>query len=204
MGNFEILEVGTFPASAYNNTTHTNVKAAADQFMDILTNAGSEATWYDDVQEKRWNKLMLNASWNPICALTLSRDAAFLLASPGADKVVQDVMLEVVAIAQRLGYHSITAEAAKEQLKRANARIGGKGIEPSMLVDVLTERRMEVEAILGNPVKIAKEHGIAVPRLELLYGLAKALDEAVALRQPGKSLGGDETKAANPKRESTL
>lgn len=201
MGSFESLEVGTFPASAYKEKPE--VKKAADDFMEILKKAGSQGKWYDDVQEKRWFKLLLNASWNPICALTLSRDAAFLTSSAGADKLVWDVMLEVVAIAKALGYESITAEAADTQMKRAGGRVGGKGIEPSMLVDVLTERRMEVQSIIGNPVKIAKGLGIEVPRLEMLYGLTKALDEAVALRQPGKSLGGDETKVEREKKEKS-
>jgi len=65
-----------------------------------------------------------------------------------------------------------------------------------MLVDVLTERRMEVEVILGNPVRVAREKGVSVPRMETLYALAKALDDAIALRQPGKSLAGDEARVA--------
>ena len=201
MGTFESLEVGTFPASAYKE--RAGVKGAADGFMEVMRSAGSQAKWFDDVQEKRWNKLLVNAPWNPMCALTLSRDVAFLTASPGAEKLVHDVMLEVVAIARALGYTSLSAERATEQLKRAVGRVGGKGIEPSMLVDVLTERRMEVETILGNPVKIAKGLEIDVPRMELLYGLTKALDEAVAFRQPGKSLGGDETRAEREKRENS-
>lgn len=198
MGNFESLEIGSFPASAYND--NASVKDAADGFMDILTQAGSTAKWSDDVQEKRWNKLLLNASWNPICALTLSRDVAFLASSSGANQLTESVMLEVVAIAQALGYSSVTADVARKQLKRANDRIGGKGIEPSMLVDVLNGRRTEVETLLGNTVKIAKDLKIDVPRLELLYGLTKALDEAMALRQPGQSLGGDETRMEREKR----
>jgi hypothetical protein len=45
-------------------------------------------------------------------------------------------------------------------------------------------------------IKVAKEVGVDVPRMETLYALLKALDEAMALRSPGKSLGGDETEEA--------
>ena len=199
MGTFESLEVGTFPASAYPE--NAVVKKAADEFMVIMKKAGSKATWFHDVQEKRWNKLLLNAPWNPTCALTLSRDVAFLQSDSAAEKLIYDIMLEVVAVARALGYTSISAETATEQIKRAGGRVGGKGIEPSMLVDVLNGRRMEAETILGNPVTIAKRLGVEVPRLELLYGLTKALDEAVALRQPGLSLGGDETRVERAKRD---
>ncbi|KAK5170989.1 uncharacterized protein LTR77_004133 [Saxophila tyrrhenica] len=203
MGTFESLELGTFPASAYSKSTE--VREAADMFMDIMQKSGSQVKWYDDIQEKRWNKLLLNAPWNPICALTLSRDAAFLASDSSANKVIEDVMLEVVAVAQKLGYGKISPAAAGEQLKRAEGRVGTKGIEPSMLVDVLNGRRMEVDAILGSPVRVAKSVGIDVPRLELLYGLMKALDESMAYKQAGQSLGGDETRLERSKRgESVL
>ena len=198
MGNFESLEIGSFPSSAYHE--RPDVKEAADGFMQMMKNAGSNSTWYENVQEYRWKKLLLNAPWNSICALTLSRDVAFLSSSERADKQVEALMLEVAAIAQKLGHTSITADTALKQLERAKARIGGKGIEPSMLVDVLNGRRMEVETILGNPLRLAKQLDIAVPKLELLYALAKALDEAAAYRQPGQSLGGDETSSEILKR----
>lgn len=194
MGNVEQLQLGTFPSSAYTDASRPHIQRSADTFMDMLRQAGSNAKWYADIQEKRWNKLLLNAPWNPMCALTLSRDVALLAATPEAETAVRDVMLEVVAIATALGYTSISADAARSQLQRATERIGGKGIEPSMLVDVLWSRRMEVETILGNPVKVARKLGVQVPRMEMLYVLTKALDEAVALRVDGRSLAGHETR----------
>lgn len=86
----------------------------------------------------------------------------------------------------------VIAPAAKEQLERATNRVCGEGMEPSMLVDVLNGRRMKVEAILGNRVRMAKALDIEVPQMELLYGLIKALDVSTALRQPSQPLGGDE------------
>lgn len=198
MGTFESLEVGTFPASAYEE--QPEVKASTDRFIEMFSAAGSDVKRYPDVQAKRWNKLLLNAPWNPICALTLSRDVAFLTSCSEAEKLVESVMLEVAAIAQKLGHEGISASAAKEQLKRAGGRVGGKGIEPSMLVDVLNSRRMEVEVILGNPVRLARQLDVDVPRLETLYVLLKALDEATAFRQPGRSLSGLDTRVERDRR----
>lgn len=197
MGNFEMLQIGSFPASAYKEKA--GVKQAADTFVGMLQKAGSNAKWYDDVQEMRWRKLMLNASWNPVCALSLSRDVAFLASAPDADREVGALMMEVVHIAQALGYSSVNEETQVEQLKRAKDRVGGEGIEPSMLVDALNGRRMEVETILGNAVRTGRKAGVAVPKLELLYALAKALDESMLHRQPGQSLKGTETRAERGK-----
>jgi 2-dehydropantoate 2-reductase len=87
-----------------------------------------------------------------------------------------------------MGYFSVNEEAAKKGLDRAKERIGSKGIEPSMLVDVLWSRRVEVEVILGNPLRKARELGVQVPRIEMLYVLAKALDDSIRWRKRGGSL----------------
>lgn len=193
MGKREKLELGTFPTAAYREP---GVKEATDGIFELLRKGGSKVSWHEDIQEKRWNKLLLNASWNPICALTLSRDTAFASSSKAAERLVEDVMLEVVAVSKALGYTSITDESAQVQMKALRARIDSKGIEPSMLADVLLDRRMEVEAILGSPIEVARAHGVPVPRMETLYALGKALDDAIALRQPGQSLAGDAYGAA--------
>lgn len=193
MGATHILHLGTYPAT----TEDSPAQQVSKLFCDTLSSAGLTPMLFDDIQERRWIKLLINASWNPICALTLSRDVAYLSSSSMAEPMVKDVMLEVSAIARAKGYTSLTADSVDKQLQIARDRIGTKGIEPSMLVDVLNGRRMEVEVILGTPVKIAHELGVQVPRLETMYALAKALDEAMALRQPGMSLVGDVTAAVD-------
>lgn len=194
MGAIELLQIGTFPATS---DASSPAYQAAEQLRSTLASGGGNAQLHPNIQAQRWSKLLINASWNPICALSLSRDAAFLASSSMAEKLVTEVMEEVVLVAQALGHTNITSDFAREQLQRALERKGTKGIEPSMLVDVLNGRRMEVEVILGNPIKVAREVGVDVPRMETLYALLKALDEAAALRKPGESLGGDETKEAS-------
>ena len=194
MGAIELLHIGAFPSTQDSSSP---ASISTERIRSILAQGGSNVHSHPDIQAQRWSKLLINASWNPICALSLSRDVAFLASGPLAEKLVQDVMDEVVLIAKAKGYGNVvSSDLAKEQLQRALERKGTPGIEPSMLVDVLNGRRMEVEVILGNPVRIARELGVEVPRLETLYALLKGLDEAVALREPGRSLGGDETEVA--------
>jgi 2-dehydropantoate 2-reductase len=174
-GEVEKLQVGAYPSSA------TSIHAKS--FTELVTSAGGTAEWYEDVQLKRWSKLLVNASWNPICALTLSKDTDVLTASDEATGVLLAVMLEIRDIAAAYG-HEITREEVEIQLGRAQARIPkNAGIEPSMLQDVHAGRRIEVEAIVGNPVRMAKEKGVACVRLEMLYVLAKALDLQIGRNQ---------------------
>ncbi|XTI84095.1 2-dehydropantoate 2-reductase [Cenococcum geophilum] len=156
MGEIELLELGTYPANAPE--AH-NARAA------------------EFAEPRRRSKLLMNASWNPICALAQSSDVQFMASSPGATNFVWEVMLEVVKIAQALGYAEITEKNAAYQLERAEVRTKANVVEPSMLGDVWNNRQMEVEAIVGNLVRMARENDVEAVKLEALYILIKALDE---------------------------
>lgn len=166
-----LLEIGTYPSNA--PPTH---KAAADQLAALVNAGGGVAKVFDDVQTQRWSKLVVNASWNPITALSLCTDADFLRSSPGAHTLIRNVMYEVVDIAQALKVAGVTRKLADEHLARHAKRTVGKA--PSMLVDVQENRPFEVEAIVGNTVRIAQTVGVKVPLLDALYCLAKGLFES--------------------------
>lgn len=202
MGDVERLEIGEFSSSSSSSvenknknsttTTTTEIHPSTSKFLSLLKSGGGNPIHYHpstSMQERRWFKLLLNAPWNPICALTLSRDLAFLAAEPCTSiAVIRGVLDEVIAISRALGYTSVTAEAAEQGLATIMSREGIAGIEPSMLVDVLWTRRTEHEVILGNPVRVARKLGVEVPRMEMLYAMVKALDLSLQKRKEGKSL----------------
>lgn len=170
-GEVERLEIGNYPSST--GSEH------AGKFASLIQSAGATADLYEDVQLKRWYKLIVNASWNPICALTLSTDVDFMQSSSSATELVHSLMLEVRDIAETYG-HVISQEEVDYQLGRAKARIANNtGVEPSMLQDAKEGRRMEVEAIIGNAVRMGKAKGISCSKLEMLYILAAALDSQI-------------------------
>ncbi|MCJ1356293.1 MAG: hypothetical protein MMC33_006287 [Icmadophila ericetorum] len=169
-----ILEVGTYPSTAPQ--WH---KDMAHQLCTLVQKGGGNAQIYDDIQPRRWGKIIVNGSLNPITALSLCSDADFLNSSPGAVDLVWGVMLECVAVAQALDIQGVDEALAKSHLDRHRARaMEGRGKEPSMLTDVRENRPFEVEAIMGNTVRLAKENGVKVPLLDAIYALAKGLYEA--------------------------
>ncbi|KAK8211364.1 hypothetical protein M8818_003331 [Zalaria obscura] len=180
MGDLERLEIGTFPCEA--PAAH---KGAGEKLKGLIEAGGGTATLHDDVQLKRWSKALVNSSWNPVCALARSRDVAVMASSPAATEYVRALMREVAAVARACGYGGIGEEEVEMQLGRAKARVGTRGIEPSMMADALHGRRMEVEAIVGNVVRLGKERGVGVERLEGVYVLVKALDESLAAAREG-------------------
>lgn len=84
-------------------------------------------------------------------------------------------MLEIAAVARACGYEDVNAQLVEEQLGRATAR-ELPGVQPSMMADAVAGRRMEVEAILGGVVRLAREKGVQVPMLRVVYLVAGALD----------------------------
>jgi len=167
-----MLHIGTYPAIA-----PPTFKASAAAFLALLTKCKITSKLYDDVQPQRWTKLLINTTWNPICALTRSRDKAFLDSSPEAEEFIEDVMLEVIAVANACGSTSVTQETAKSQLSRATVR-EWPGVQPSMLADALDGRNMEVETIVGNVLRLAKQHEVKTPLIKTIYILATALNNS--------------------------
>lgn len=168
----ERFEIGTYPASTSKIAKEQGIK-----LVELFTKGGATCVMYDDIQPQRWYKLALNATLNPICALTLCDDGNFLRSSDGAIEMACDIMREVGKIASALGYGDvITDQTINEHMKRHVERMTTGGKPPSMLQDVQQGRPIEVEAILGNMVRIANGLKVEIPYLRLLYTLAKGLN----------------------------
>ncbi|CAN8097929.1 unnamed protein product [Discula destructiva] len=176
----ELLHVGTYPATSPH-------KAAASAFADLLTRARASCKLHDDIQAERWSKLLVNASWNSICALTRCRDRQLLdictQAAGEYEGFIRGVMLEIAATAQAYGYAAVDEALVDFQLRRATSR-GLPGIQPSMMADALAGRNLEVEAIVGNTVRLAREKGVPTPMLQTIYYLAAGLDRSFTLARP--------------------
>ncbi|KAL1878537.1 hypothetical protein VTK73DRAFT_7878 [Phialemonium thermophilum] len=174
MGAAERFEIGSFPHDAPEP-----VKIKVQLLHDLWIGAGATCKVFDDIQAQRWTKLALNASWNPMCALTLCDDANLIRSSPEALDMVKKVMLEVGAVAAATGYPVVTEATIQGFLKMAQRRLDVGGNEPSMLNDARNQRALEVEAILGNTVRIARRLNVATPTLDVLVCLARGLNYAI-------------------------
>ncbi|KAJ5266609.1 ketopantoate reductase PanE/ApbA-domain-containing protein [Penicillium angulare] len=171
-----LFELGTYPSNAPES--HKN---EARRFADLMIRGGGGAEVHDDIQIARWSKLLMNAAWNPIGALTMNTDGDFLLTSePYAYDLAWGIMMEVIELAKRMGISGVTTEVAEQKIALSKRRAEtGTGREMSMLQDVRQGRSIEVEAILGNALRAGKQKGVSMPRLETIYALAKARCSAI-------------------------
>ncbi|KEQ57590.1 2-dehydropantoate 2-reductase [Aureobasidium melanogenum CBS 110374] len=180
MGLSQLLELGIFRSHDPHNTKQQPPVAVTD-FRNLISKGGGKATLFQDIQPRRWTKLLVNASWNPVCALTRLDDASVLQSCPEAMEYIRRLMSEVINVAHGLGYFSVTQAAAEERLDAIAKQSSKFGHEPSMSADVRRKRPLEIEAILGNTIRIAKTKNVEVTNLEGLYVLLCGLN--IALEQ---------------------
>lgn len=182
-----LLELGTYPSKAPERH-----KASAIKFAELMIKGGGGAEVHDDIQILRWSKLLMNAAWNPICALTLLTDGDFLCSSqPYAEELAWGIMMEIVELAKKMGVEGVDEKIAtvKYSITKKRAEMG-TGRAMSMLQDVQQKRALEVEAIVGNTVRLGRAKGMTLVRLETIYALLKGRAEAMnkeirrKIRQP--------------------
>ncbi|MDB5320963.1 MAG: panE [Phycisphaerales bacterium] len=125
----------------------------------------------DDLRYGRWEKLVWNIPFNGLSAV-LNQTTDLLLGSPDGEALIRSLMEEVLDAARGAGADlpRSLVEAKIQQTRAMGA------YKTSMHLDMLSGRAMEIEAIFGYPVQVAKQAGVAVPRLEMLYRMLKLRD----------------------------
>lgn len=132
-----------------------------------------------NLQLIRWHKLCINAAFNPSAVLSggLGNSAMVLDRDPITQSQelrlhLRGVMEEIWGAVPKIlgrGFPEDGSLASPEKILRSSER--NVGSKPSMLLDWEAGRPMELEVILGNPVRIARGRGVELPRMQTLYAL---------------------------------
>lgn len=121
---------------------------------------------------KRWEKVVWNAAWNSLTTLTSLDTQSWLSSSPGAMPITRELMREVIDVARKCDVpleYSLIDQLIQKILAMP-------GIGSSMQADFKAGRKMEVEIILGHPVRKAKELQVPIPILDTVYTLLMAIN----------------------------
>jgi 2-dehydropantoate 2-reductase len=135
-----------------------------------LRQTGQPVNIVDDIQHERWLKLLWNASFNPVSAIT-GKTPRDLVAVPSTRELLIRLMREVVAVAAAQGI-AIDESAVHEQLAWTER---AQGIRTSMMVDRERGRGMEVDALVGVVVRKGREHGVPTPFSQSMFALLQAI-----------------------------
>lgn len=136
-----------------------------------------------DLFVARWKKLMWNIPFNGL-SVVLNTSTDRMMAEGSIRKLAKQLMQEV-----RLGceacvrQQSVGTEGGSDRLippafidKLLDYTARMKPYRTSMKIDYDEGRPLEVEAIFGNPLRMAQQAGVDLPRVEMLYQQLKFLD----------------------------
>ncbi|MEG4806337.1 putative 2-dehydropantoate 2-reductase [Microcoleus sp. F8-D3] len=125
----------------------------------------------EDLLLSRWKKLVWNIPYNGL-SVVLDARTDELMANPDTLILVKEMMEEVVAGAKSCD--RIIPDDFIAQMLEYTQKM--KPYRTSMKIDYDESRPLEVEAIFGNPIRVAQQAGIKLPQIEVLYRMLKFMD----------------------------
>jgi 2-dehydropantoate 2-reductase len=142
---------------------------------DVLGITGQKVSITSDIHYERWYKLIWNAGFNTVSAIT-GRRPADLLVRPELRTLVIGIMREVVAVANAQGIMLRDVDV-DDHIKWTE---GAALLRTSMMVDRARGRPMETEALIGVVARKGRELRVPTPLSAAIYGLLTSIDEGRA------------------------
>ncbi len=130
------------------------------------------------LRDQIWLKLIGNAAFNPVTALT-GATLGELGALPEMVELLRSILEECAAVAAALG-----VELPVSQERRLEAGIAVGDHKTSMLQDLEAGKPLEIDCMTGAVIELADRLGIAVPHTRAVHACVKLLDR---LRQEAGS-----------------
>ncbi len=138
---------------------------------EALGKCGLDTDHTDQIISMVWRKTVMNASMNPVCAmtgLTMSRAMNDPIVYQIVDALVKECLKVSRANEINLGWDYYSQ--AMEYMRSAGDH------KPSMLMDIEAHRRTEIDFMNGKFVEYGKRAGIETPYNQTLWALVKGLE----------------------------
>jgi len=168
------VEGNRFPVGEPDGTSSERVARVSECFI----RGGLQAPVLGDIRSEIWLKLWGNLTFNPISALSRATLAA-ICQYPPSRALAAAMMTEAQSIAGKLG---VTFRVPLEKRIAGAERVGHH--KTSMLQDVEAGRTLEIDALLGSVVELARLTDTPTPHIDTVLALtqllAKTLDEGKA------------------------
>jgi 2-dehydropantoate 2-reductase len=150
---------------------------SAELLYQYLSEASLNPEWDLDIQRSIWTKLLVNVAINPICSIAGVRNGALLESTYLWDQALS-AMSEASSVAQACGVD--LGDLDLEELLREVAKSTADN-RCSMLQDLMSGRKTEIESICGAIVSKGEDTGIPTPRNSMLLALVKGIESSSQL-----------------------
>ena len=162
-GVVEVTEGDRFSLGEPNGGASERVTELAS----VMRRGGLKAPIRARIRDEIWVKLLGNASFNPVSALTGATLAA-ICGDPGTRALVRAMMLETEAVAGALGV-TLPIDVDK---RIAGAEAVGEH-KTSMLQDLERGRPMEIEALVGAVAELGQMTNVPTPAIAAVLALVR-------------------------------
>jgi 2-dehydropantoate 2-reductase len=169
-GVARVVEGNRFGLGELDGTRSERIEALAKALMG----AGLKAPITKDIRGEIWLKLWGNLSFNPVSALT-GATLAGICRDPDGVALIETMMREAQAVAEKLG---VVFKLAIDKRIAGAAAVGEH--KTSMLQDVEQRRPLELEALVGSVVELARITATPVPAIEAIYRATGLLARTLA------------------------
>lgn len=143
------------------------------QIAAMFNTSNVKCEMLQDVNYGRWEKLIWNVPFNGLGAcLGLTTDC--IVNHPEGLELARGLMEEVLATAHAAG---IKLDAALVE-QNINKTLTMGPYRSSMQIDRETGRAIELDAIIGQPLKVARRFSCSTPRLSTLYAMLAMQEQA--------------------------
>ena len=172
-GHIQHLDYGQIVFGEY--VPNAGITARVKRIADDMCAANIDAVATADLVSTRWRKLMWNIPFNGL-SVVLNSATDRLVNDPDSVRLIESIIDEVHDAATACdavidpSLKSRTVEMTRDMVP----------YDSSMRLDFLHGRAMEVESIIGNPLRAAKRQGVQMPKVEMLYQQLKYLDRLSA------------------------
>lgn len=126
-----------------------------------------------DIERSMWLKFMLNVSSNQTSAI-LNKTFGQMQKSRKFRKLLENIMLEVIAIAKAKGIKN--TQTLIEDAFRVFDTMSADG-KTSMLQDIESGRKTEVEMFAGTVINLGKKYNIPTPYNKIIKEMIEILEE---------------------------
>ncbi len=164
-GEIHHLDYGLIQLADYGpDYAPQGITPRMQQIQADFEQAGIQIKLSQDLLLSRWQKSVWNIPFNSLSVI-LNASTNEMMADPATRSLAQAIMGEVVEGAAACG-RPISPDFVEDMLTRTERM---KPYKTSMKLDFDNKRPLEVEAIVGMPLRMAEARGAVLPRIEMLY-----------------------------------
>lgn len=146
-------------------------RPVCERLASLLTRAGLETNFEENIEARVWFKGIMNAAVNPIAAL-VNATVAQVLESPAAG-IVGRLLDEGLAVASAEGVVGLGPDA-RERMMKVIARAGPH--TPSMVEDIRAGRESEVGQLNRQIIDRGRAAGVPTPTHDIIDALIETFD----------------------------